>query len=39
MIIIGRVSFREKRGLNFTLSGEVRVVVGLEEPFSWSRIK
>lgn len=34
MRIIGRLSFREKRGLNLTLSGAVRVVDGLDEPFS-----
>lgn len=37
--IIGRESLIENRGLNLILSGLVNVVLGLEEPPSWRRIK
>jgi hypothetical protein len=37
--IIGIVSFIENRGLNLTLSLFVGVLDGLEDPFSWRRIK
>jgi hypothetical protein len=39
MKIIGIESFTENRGLNFTLSIFVFVFVGLEDPFSCSRIR
>jgi len=39
IISIGRESFTENRGLNFTLSKLVWEVVGFEDPPSWRRIK